>query len=229
MFNACSIDESKSMISSGFASTSNPVWISILLLSLTNLTCPTSVIVSGQQEEGQQNQKQHVPAFFKQETTQDVKQESKKADDQRSLGSAPTSVEEARVRARLLHEAFGGALQVMHRDYFREDQRLKLPSKSLEDVFKEMATTHQVELRWLAVNANAMSVDHKPRNEFEEQAVKALSSGKDEFELANEKSFQYAGSIPLSASCVKCHVRSRTSNAEKKAALVIIVPLRKKQ
>ena len=133
------------------------------------------------------------------------------------------------MRAQILHEAFGGALQVMHRDYFREDQRLKLPSKSLEDVFAEMAETHQVELRWLAVNATAMSVDHKPQNEFEEKVVEVLSSGKDKYEAVNETSFQFAGSIPLSASCVKCHVRNRTSNAEKKAALVISMPIRKQK
>ena len=216
------------MASSGFASTRNLGWFSILLLSLISLVCPETVAVPGQQE-SQQDETQELSETSEQKTTQNTKQESPKADALQSRGTAPASVEEARNRARILHEAFGGALQVMHRDFFREDQRLTLPSKSLEDVFKEMATTHQVELRWLAVNANAMSVDHKPKNEFEKQVVHALSSGKDEFELANEESFQFAGSIPLSASCVKCHVRSRTSNAEKKAALVITMPLRKKQ
>lgn len=139
------------------------------------------------------------------------------------------TVEEARVRAKILHEVFGGALHVMHRDYFREDQRLKLPSKSLEDVFAAMAKTHQVKLRWLAVNANAMNVDHKPQNEFEKQAVKAITSGKDEYEFATEKLFHYAGSITLSASCVKCHVRRRTSNDQKKAALVISIPLQEQE
>lgn len=141
------------------------------------------------------------------------------------VNNAPQSVEEARIRAKILHEAFGGALQVMHRDFFREDQKLKLPSQSLEDVFAEMARSQKVELRWLAVNANAMSVNHKPQNEFEKKAVAALSSGKQEFESVNEDSFQFVGSIRLSASCVKCHVRNRTSNDERKAGLVIKMPL----
>ena len=139
------------------------------------------------------------------------------------------SVAEARLRSRLLHEAFAGALQVMHRDFFREDQRLKLPSRSLEDVFAEMAETHQVQLGWLAVNTTAMSVDHRPETDFEKQAVKALAAGKDEFDSVQDDVFQFAGSIRLSASCVKCHVRNRTSNEERKAALVITMPLTKNQ
>ncbi len=196
--------------------------ISTALLLIGSLICQATGTDSGfGPQENEENQ-----ATSSHETKQDGEEAT---GGKEALKTAPTSVEEARIRARILHEAFGGALQVMHRDYFREDQRLKLPSKSLEDVFKEMAATHQVQLRWLAVNAKAMSVNHKPQNEFEEQVVKELSSGKDEFELANEDSFQFAGSIPLSASCVRCHVRSRTSNAEKKAALVITMPLRKKQ
>ncbi len=160
-------------------------------------------------------------------TAQEDKLKSENIKVNKTTDSAPTTAKEARIRARILHESFAGALQVMHRDYFREGQRLKLPSQSLEDVFKEMAKTHGVKLRWLAVNANAMSVNHKAQNSFEEQVVKELSSGKEEFEMVSEKSFQYAGSIRLSASCVKCHVRGRTSNAEKKAALVIKMPLRR--
>ena len=139
------------------------------------------------------------------------------------------TADEARIRARILHEAFHGALQVMHRDFFREDQKLKLPSKSLEDVFSEMAKAHQIELRWVAVNANAMSINHEPQNDFEREAVAALSSGEEEFERITEETFQYAGSIRLSASCLKCHVHSRTSNDDRKAGLVITIPLVKKE
>ncbi len=159
----------------------------------------------------------------------EAQDDDEKINGQQSLTHTATTVAEARIRAKILHEAFSGALQVMHRDYFREDERLKLPSKSLEDVFAELAKTHQVQLRWLAVNADAMSVDHQPKDEFDHKAVKILSSGKDEFELSEEKIFRFAGAIPLSASCVKCHVRNRTSNAERKAALVITMPLGKKK
>jgi hypothetical protein len=73
-----------------------------------------------------------------------------------SSNPSTTTVEEARIRAKILHETFHGVLQVVHRDFFREDQKLVLPSKSLEDVFSDLAKTHQIELRWLAVNTNAM-------------------------------------------------------------------------
>src|SRR5690606_4565367 len=52
---------------------------------------------------------------------------------------APTSVAEARARARLLHESIHGTLQVVHRDFFDEDQSHTIPSASLEDMFVEMA------------------------------------------------------------------------------------------
>jgi hypothetical protein len=37
----------------------------------------------------------------------------------------------------------------MHRDFFREDEKLTIPSRSLEDVFRELTRSHGVELRWL--------------------------------------------------------------------------------
>lgn len=144
---------------------------------------------------------------------------------ERSDATETHGVQAARQTARRLHEAFGGALQVMHRDYFRENERMKLPSKSLEDVFAEMARTHQIELRWLAVNANAMSVNHEPKSKFDKHVVSELSGDKDEYDEVEDGVLKFAGAIPLSDSCVRCHVRSRTSNDEKKAALVITVPI----
>jgi hypothetical protein len=141
-------------------------------------------------------------------------------------GDAP-SVREARARARLLHEMIHGALQVMHRDFFRSDEGLQIPSRSLEDVFVELERSHGVAVRWLAVNADAMSVDHVPRDEFEKRAVGQLASGKSEFDSVEGDSFRYAGSIRLSARCLKCHVPLRSSNKERAAAVVIIIPLKK--
>ncbi len=138
----------------------------------------------------------------------------------------PATVDEARERARILHEAFHGALQVMHRDFFREDEKLSLPSRSLEDVFATMAETHQVELHWLAVDANAMSLKHEPKTDFERAAVAALTTGKDEFEQASDDKFQFARSIRLSDSCLKCHARSRSNNNNRKAALTITMPIK---
>lgn len=139
--------------------------------------------------------------------------------------NAPRSVAEARDRARLLHETFHGALQVMHRDFFDDEDTRNIPSRSLEDVFAELARSQHVKLRWLAVNAEALNVDHKPSDEFEKRAVKALSAGEQEYEAVAGDVYQYAGSIKLSSQCLKCHLPGRTSNKDRAAGLVITMPL----
>ena len=138
----------------------------------------------------------------------------------------PTNVVEARGRARILHETVHGVLQVVHRDFFRDDQRLSIPSRSLEDVFKELERRWQVKMHWLAVNADAMNVDNKPRDDFEKDAVQALASGKQEFEACEGHVYRFAGSIRLASQCLKCHVPRRTSTEDRAAGLVISMPLR---
>ena len=137
----------------------------------------------------------------------------------------PATVNEARGRAQLLHEAMHGALLVMHRDFFLEDESVTIPSRSLEDVFKELADGFDVKLRWLAVNAQAMNVDNKPQDDFERQAVKELATGKKSFEQTADGVFRYAGTIRLASECLKCHLPSRTSNKDRTAGLVISIPL----
>lgn len=152
------------------------------------------------------------------------------ADDVPATGNAneikPTTVVEARGRSRILHETMHGVLQVMHRDFFREDEGLAIPSRSLEDVFKELARSYDVELRWLAVNADAMNVDNEAKTEFERNAVKELAAGKQEFEATTDNTYRYAGAIRLASQCLKCHVPRRTSTEDRTAALVITMPLR---
>lgn len=138
----------------------------------------------------------------------------------------PDTVGEARGRARLLHEMIHGSLQVMHRDFFREDEGLQIPSRSLDDVFLVLADRFQVKVRWLAVNAEPMSVDHKPRDDFENDAVQALASGKSEYDALEGDSFRFAGLIRLPSQCLKCHVPRRTSNKERAAAVAITLPLK---
>ena len=138
----------------------------------------------------------------------------------------PTTVVEARGRARILHETVHGVLQVVHRDFFRDDQRLSIPSRSLEDVFKELERGSQVKMHWLVVNADAMNVDNAPRDDFEKDAVRALASGKQEFEAFEGNVYRFAGSIRLASQCLKCHVPHRTSTEDRAAGLVISMPLR---
>jgi hypothetical protein len=137
----------------------------------------------------------------------------------------PTTLAEARARAMLLHETIHGSLQVMHRDFFEEDESRSIPSASLEDVFRELARSYDVQLKWLIVDTDVVNVDHRPQDEFEKMAAKALAKGKPQFELANNDRYRYAGPIRLASQCLKCHVRSRTSTEDRTAGLVISMPL----
>jgi len=74
------------------------------------------------------------------------------------------------------------------------------------------------------VNANAMSVDHNPQNDFERQAVRAITEGKLEHEQFDERTYHYAGMIRLGSECLKCHVPMRKSLEDRFAALVISIP-----
>jgi hypothetical protein len=135
-------------------------------------------------------------------------------------------VAEARLRSRLLHEAIHGSLQVMHRDFFRDGERLPIPSQSMEDVFSELEETWQVKVRWLTVNAKEMNIKHRPRSEFDKLAVKAITDGGEMFEAAADGVYQYAGKIDLGNQCLKCHVPQRTSLEDRKSAVVITMPLK---
>lgn len=144
---------------------------------------------------------------------------------EKKASNLPTTVEEARGRARWLHEVVHGALQVMHRDFFDEDSvERSLPSQSLDDVFAEMSRTYRVEIRWLGVNATK-GKNHLPKDRFEEQAAEALRSGKMEYEQVDGKRFRFAGHIRLQNECLKCHVPDRRSLEDRVAGLAISFPM----
>lgn len=150
--------------------------------------------------------------------------EEKKAIHQDAGVSYPTTVSEARGRARWMHEAIRGALQVMHRDFFDDDEAHQIPSQSLEDVFAEMKRTWCVEIRWLGGNATK-DIDHKPQDRFESRAIEALIAGEKEYELATERVFRYVGLVPLQNECLKSHVPRRTSLEDRVAGLAISFPI----
>ncbi|KAA5539764.1 DUF3365 domain-containing protein [Roseiconus nitratireducens] len=137
----------------------------------------------------------------------------------------PTNSSEARSRARLLHELVHGTLQIMHRDFFDEDNAHAIPSASLEDVFHEMADRFQVKMKWLIVNTDVVNVDHEAKTKFEEDAVKALAAGKPFVEQTTEGLYRFVGPIRLGSQCLKCHVKRRTDNRDRTAGLVITMPL----
>jgi hypothetical protein len=139
---------------------------------------------------------------------------------------------EARLGAKMLHETIRGALQIMHRDFFDEDNAGAIPSASLEDVFDELSRGFGVELKWLVVNTDVVNIDHKPKDMFEQNAAKALAEGESHFEsiehgsTPGEDRYRYAGPIRLQSQCLKCHVKRRTDNQERVAGLLISMPLR---
>ncbi len=146
------------------------------------------------------------------------------------VGNIPAAGEgnpvgEAKLRSQLLHEMVHGALQVMHRDFFNEEEKSKIPSESLEDVFGEMEKTWGVKIEWLAVDTKAMNVDHRADDAFERKAVEVISAGADSHDMKDGPVYRYAGVIPLGNRCLKCHVPDRTNLEERKAAVVISMPL----
>jgi hypothetical protein len=139
------------------------------------------------------------------------------------------SVEEARARAELLHEVYEATLQIMHRWYFREDKKITIPSKALDDVFYRVSLRSKINARWLAVNARAMSIDHAPKDAFEKQAARLLGRGENSHETVAEGVYRRAGSITLFGSCIKCHAPPPMNpNVRRYAGLIITIPVHEK-
>lgn len=155
--------------------------------------------------------------------TSNAVREVKSAAEDRQL----PSVDEARGRAKLLHETIRATLKVVHHEYYREDQKLPIPARTLKSVFRELSNSQQVNLRWLAVNAQAMNVGHNPQDEFERDAVEELAAGKATHELAENGVYRYAGTITLTSECLKCHLPHRTSTKDRAAGLLISMPVAK--
>lgn len=133
---------------------------------------------------------------------------------------------EARVRAELLHDVFHAMLQEIHHSYFREDEKVAIPAVALKSVFGEIARHRKIELCWLAINAQAMNVDHQPKSEFEKEAAKAISAGAKHFERTEGGVYRRVGSIVLTSECLKCHLPLRSSNKNRLAGLLIAIPVK---
>lgn len=138
------------------------------------------------------------------------------------------SAAEARGRAVVLHETFEATLHALHHYYYREDEALPIPGVVMKDVFRELADRRGVQLRWLAVDAQAMNVAHLPQDEFERAAVKALASGDELYDHAENGTYRYAGTICLTNECLKCHLPNRKSTESRAAGILISMPVSKK-
>ncbi len=160
-----------------------------------------------------------VPALL------DLRAEAPPVGPESDVIAAPTSVVEARARARLLHESIHGTLQIVHRDFFLEDESHSIPSASLEDMFEELSDSYQVQLKWLIVETDIVNVDHEASDDFEKAAVVALKEGKSRYEAVEGDRYRFAGPIRLASQCLKCHVQHRTSTADRTAGLLISMPI----
>jgi hypothetical protein len=66
-----------------------------------------------------------------------------------------------------------------------------------------------------------MNSDHKPRDSFEEDSVKALKAGHREYERVEHGVYRRAGAITLTNQCLKCHVPDRKNTKSRTAGLMI--------
>lgn len=134
---------------------------------------------------------------------------------------------EARARSQILETAYLSMLQNIHRNYFRGDQRLPVPSRVLEDVFFSVDRKNGIKSHWIAVNTPPMNVAHKPKEGFETRAAKALAGKQTRFEEVRSGVYYSARSVPLLVSCQRCHLNAlaQKNGGDHVAGLVIQMPL----
>jgi hypothetical protein len=139
------------------------------------------------------------------------------------------SVKVARERAELTHSIYAATLEVIHHNYFRDD-RARVPARAMEAIFTEIGRRKNVKARWISVNARAMSIDHRPRDEFERTAAKAIASGKRNYELVEDGVYRRAEGISLmDRGCLNCHLGFQaTGKPARFAGLVISIPVTSK-
>lgn len=135
------------------------------------------------------------------------------------------TVDQARRQAEILHDTLHSTLQIIHHRLYREDEGLLLPAAAMKEVFAEVEQQQGIQLRWLAVEGQAMNTDHNPRDEFEHAAAKALAAGKPSYEQIENGAYRRAGPITLSNHCLKCHVPDRKSTEDRTAGLIIAIPV----
>ena len=136
------------------------------------------------------------------------------------------TVDAARERARLLHQVYSVTLEVLHERYFH-GARAMVPARAMEDIFEELERTDHVKARWISVNTEPMSLNHKPKSDFEKAAADALTEGQPHFERVADGLYQRATPIPLASGCVNCHTGffKGTPKSPRYAGLVISIPV----
>ena len=141
------------------------------------------------------------------------------------------TVEQARTQAKLLHDTYISTLHAMHRRYFddsaRQNKQIAVPSRVMEEIFADIQLRWKMKARWLAVNAQAMSLGHEPQDDFEKEAARLFVQGKESHEQVVDGVYRHAGSIALFSSCLKCHAPAPMNpDVARYAGLVISVPVK---
>jgi len=145
--------------------------------------------------------------------------------EQRSDDEHRLTVEAARDRGRLMHNIYAATLETIHRRYFHDD-RATVPARAMHDVFAKIDRSEHIQTRWISVNTRSMSLDHEPRDAFEKAAVKAIRSGKQEYEAVEDGRYRRAGAITLTSECLRCHGSMGTRTPSPRfAGLVISIPV----
>jgi len=136
------------------------------------------------------------------------------------------SIQEARQQAQLMHRIYVATLDAMHHHYFHANKAV-LPARAMEDVFADVARATNSKARWIAVNTQAMSVEHEPATEFEKKAAVELAKGNAEHAIVEGGYYRRAGSVPLSGGCIGCHTGNSATAAAvpRYAGLVISIPV----
>ncbi len=162
-----------------------------------------------------------------QKPKEDPAQTATKSDPAEDVKKSAITVQVARQRAELLHTAFEATLIAVHRAYF-EGERDAVPAVVLEDVFSWVDKETHGKTRWIAVNTEAMNIDHEPKSDFEKKAAKALAAGNESFELIEDGVYHRAGAVSLVTGCLRCHETGLIQRRQRKrvAGLVISIPFK---
>ncbi len=144
----------------------------------------------------------------------------------RQAHPAPT-LSEARRQAEILHTAIHSSLRVVHDRYYQLDEGLPIPAAIMKEVFRDLEQQQQVQLRWLAVEGQAMNTDHRPRDAFEKLAVAKLKAKQPFHESLQGTTYRRAAPITLSNHCLKCHVPDRKDLRDHTAGLIIQITIQK--
>ncbi len=165
------------------------------------------------------------------ETTSKVSQKEKPASTKKKkrkkIDERRVTVKVARERAKLSHNIYIAALDVMHHHYFRKD-RTSVPARVMEDMFDEISRKENIKAKWITVNAKVMSIDHKPEGDFEKQAAKSIAAGKNEYERVEKGLYRRAVGISLmNRGCLGCHMGfGADDKRDRFAGLVITIPVK---